>query len=196
MMPTIKSARVLSGLVLFLAASPAMAQDAARLPWAVTLFGGRMTGNDFHEILTVNDVDLRESYLTGVAVSRRLWELGRYADIEAEGQIVRQFGDQSHWEFNGLGVARWRLFPWSETVHTTLSYGLGLSYATEVPATEVALSGVSERLLVYWVAELEAGPPDAPWSVVGRLHHRSTGFGLFGDNGGSNVLALGVRWRF
>lgn len=196
MTPVTKSVRVLAGLMLLMAAAPAAAQDATRRPTAVTLFGGGMTNNDFHEVANVSKVSWRETYLAGGAVSRRLWEIGRYADIEAEGQIVRHFGHQSHWEFNALGVGRWRLFPWSETVHTTLAYGLGLSYATQVPAAEVALNGASQRLLVYWVAELEVGPPDAPWSAVARLHHRSTGFGLLGDNGGSNFLVAGVKWRF
>jgi hypothetical protein len=32
--------------------------------------------------------------------------------------------------------------------------------------------------------------------VVGRLHHRSTAFGLFGEDGGANALVLGLRHRF
>lgn len=191
-----KFACILSGFILLSVASPAVAQDATHLPTAATVFGGKMTNNDFHEVLAVNGVDWRETYLAGVAVSRRLWEIGQYADIEGEGQIVRHFGNKNHWEFNALGVGRWRLFPWSETVHTTLAYGLGFSYATEVPSAEVALNGASQRFLVYWVGEVEIGPPDAPWSAVARLHHRSTGFGLLGDNGGSNFLVAGLRWRF
>lgn len=187
---------ILLGFILLLVAVPAAAQDATRLPTAVTLFGGRMTKNNFDELLKLNDVGWRDANLVGVAVSRRLWEIGRYADIEAEGQIVRHFGSQSHWEFNALAVGRWRLFPWSETVHTTFAYGLGFSYATQVPTEEVALEGASQRFLVYWVGELEFGPPDAPWSAVARLHHRSPGLGLLGDDGGSDFLVAGLRWRF
>ncbi|HYG86027.1 MAG TPA: hypothetical protein VD978_07190 [Azospirillum sp.] len=189
-------ARSLSVLLLVVAAVPTAAQDATRLPTAVTLFGGRMTDKNFDEVLTLNDVGWRDANLVGVAASRRLWEIGRFADIEAEGQIVRHFGNQNHWELNALGVGRWRLFPWSETVHTTLAYGLGFSYATELPAAEVALNGTSKRFLFYWVGELEVGPPDAPWSAIARLHHRSTGFGLLSDNGGSDFLVAGLRWRF
>ena len=196
MTPAVKLVRVLSGLTLLLSALPAAAQDATRPRTAATLFGGRMISNDFHEVAKIDGVSWREAYLAGVSVSRRLWEIDPYADIEAEGQIVRHFGSQSHWEVNALGVARWRRFPWSETVRTTLAYGLGVSYATEVPAAEVGLNGTSERFLVYWVAELEIGPPDAPWSALARLHHRSTGFGLLGEDGGSNVVVAGVRWRF
>ncbi len=190
------SARNLSVLLPLLAAAPAAAQDPMRLPSAVTLFGGRMINDEFHEVLPLDDVSWRRSNLIGLAASRRLWEIGRFADIEVEGQVVRHFGNQHHWEFNALGVGRWRLFPWSETVHTTLAYGLGLSYATELPNDEVAHRGSSKRTLFYWVAELEVGPPDAPWSAIARLHHRSTGFGLLGDNGGSNALVAGLRWRF
>lgn len=52
------------------------------------------------------------------------------------------------------------------------------------------------QLLVYWVGELEFSRPNQPWSVIARLHHRSPGFGLVADKGGSNFLALGVRRRF
>ena len=34
------------------------------------------------------------------------------------------------------------------------------------------------------------------WSVIARLHHRSTAYGVFADSGGSNFLALGIRRRF
>jgi hypothetical protein len=29
-----------------------------------------------------------------------------------------------------------------------------------------------------------------------RLHHRSTAYGLFGNDGGANALTLGVRYAF
>ena len=35
----------------------------------------------------------------------------------------------------------------------------------------------------------------SPWSMVARLHHRSGIFGLF-SHSGSNLLELGLRYRF
>ena len=40
------------------------------------------------------------------------------------------------WEFNGLIIARWRLFPWDKYLDTSFAIGDGISYATEVPEIE------------------------------------------------------------
>jgi hypothetical protein len=37
--------------------------------------------------------------------------------------------------------------------------------------------------------------PGSPWSMVARLHHRSGIFGLF-SHSGSNLVELGLRYRF
>jgi hypothetical protein len=92
-------------------------------------------------------------------------------------------------------VLRWNRFPWSHLVASSAAFGLGLSYATELPPVEVELEGESREWLVYWVMELTAGPTDAPWSVSLRLHHRSVAYGLMGDEGGMNALGLGLRLR-
>jgi hypothetical protein len=161
----------------------------------VTVFGARMADNNWHEIAMLDDVSMRDAYLAGVALSHE-FAGGRDWALEVEGQTVRHFGDEHHWEFNGVLVGRWRGFPWRETVPTSVAFGMGPSYATEVPAEEVASDGDSARLLLYWVAELEVGLPDRPWSAIARLHHRSNAYGVFADDGGSNWLTLGLRWRF
>ncbi|UEM06949.1 hypothetical protein JL101_031200 (plasmid) [Skermanella rosea] len=189
-------ARAALASMLSLAPAQAAVPDDPRPPDALTLFGARLTDNSFEELLTAEDLTWRDSYLVGVAASRRVWEFGRHAEIDLEGQVVRHFGNERHWEFNALPVARWLRFPWSESVHTGVAYGLGLSYATRKPAEEVAMNGSTEHWLVYWVIEAEVGPPARPWSAVARLHHRSPAFGLMGDAGGANSLTAGVRWRY
>ena len=89
-------------------------------------------------------------------------------------------------------VARWNRFPWSERFHTSVAFGLGLSYATELPEVEVELEGSSHKSLIYWALELTAGPPTASWEVLLRLHHRSVAWGLMGEDGGVNALGLGM----
>ena len=173
---------------------PAVAAGEDRIH-AVTVFGARMADNTWREIATLDDVGVRDAYLAGVALSRELAGTERWA-IEAEGQTVRHFGDQDHWEVNALLVGRWRGLPGREHVPASLAFGIGPSYATQVPAEEVATDGESARLLLYWMAELEVGLPDRPWSAIARLHHRSNAYGVFADNGGSNWLTLGVRRRF
>ncbi|HZH26394.1 MAG TPA: hypothetical protein VEY95_04350 [Azospirillaceae bacterium] len=163
---------------------------------ALTLFGARMTDNSFDEVLTARGMEWRDTYLLGIAGSRRIGRLLDHFDIEAELQTARHFGGNHHWEFNAAVIGRWSGFPWRRHLHTSIAWGIGPSYATRTPPEEVERSGTSGRLRVYWVAELEAGPPAAPWSVLTRLHHRSTGFGLLGEEGGSNWVTVGVRWRF
>ncbi|HSW33975.1 MAG TPA: hypothetical protein VLH36_10220 [Steroidobacteraceae bacterium] len=40
-----------------------------------------------------------------------------------------------------------------------------MSYATEVPEVEVEIEGASHQWLVCWVAEITAGPVNAPWAL-------------------------------
>ncbi|NNG03506.1 MAG: hypothetical protein HKM95_05325 [Inquilinus sp.] len=162
---------------------------------AVSVFAGKLTDNVWEESINPWEVEFRDSEIVGVALSRRFWKSGDLS-LEIEAQAARYFGAQEHWEFNLPLIARWERFPWDDTVDTSFAWGFGASYATEVPAEEVARNGTSERLLIYWVAEIEFGPPQSAWSGVFRLHHRSDGFGLIEDGSGSNVLALGIRRRF
>lgn len=162
---------------------------------AVHLFGAQMASNKWTEIALLDNVEMRDAYLVGIGVSREIWG-GRDWAIEAEGQVVKHFARQDHWEFNGAFVARWRYFPWNKWVPTSLAFGIGPSYATEVPPEEVANDGSSAKFLLYWMGELELGPPDSVWSGIVRLHHRSAGYGTFAEDGGSNWLTLGIRYRF
>lgn len=167
--------------------------------WALTGYVGQITTvNAWHDIVTEpNDLEFADAYLATLAVTRTL---GRYRrddlGLEAEGQGVYNFGDQSHWEFNALMSARWYRFPWNDTMVTTMAFGGGLSWATEVPEVEVVLEDSSEQLLIYWMWEMTFAPPGACWGASFRLHHRSKGFGLLAEDGGMNALALGLRVEF
>ncbi len=168
--------------------------------WYATLYGARITTQPGWEDNFIDPVgtEFADSYLVTAALAR---EYAKRKDgaltFEAEGQVVHHFHDQSHWEFNAIPILlRWNRFPWSERLSTSAAFGLGLSYATEVPPVEVALEGESSQWLVYWVMELTAGPVHSPWAVSLRLHHRSVGYGLMGDEGGMNALGAGLRYRF
>jgi len=184
-------------VVLFLASSWTRAAEPADA--ALTGYVGRITTvNAWHDIVTeLSELEFADAYLAALALS---YTLARYREnalsVETEGQMVYNFGDQSHWEFNGLLASRWHRFPWNERLATTMAFGLGLSYATEVPEVEIALEGSSERLLIYWVLETTLAPPGARWAASIRLHHRSTGFGLLAEEGGMNALAAGLRFEF
>jgi hypothetical protein len=117
--------------------------------------------------------------------------------LEAEGQLALHFGVQSHWEMNAVPiVVRWRDFSWSERYASSFAFGLGYSYATELPRMEISYKGRSGQSRVHWFAEIAVGPRDSRWSTTLRLHHRSSGYGLLGDYGGMNAVGFGLRMRF
>ncbi len=163
---------------------------------AISIFGGWMTDNNWEDVFTPWDLEFRDTALAGIAGSRRFWRYDDNISFEIEGQIVRYFGDQENWEFNLPIIVRWETFPWNDVIDTSVAFGLGPSYATEVPKEEVAMDGDSQRWLVYWVFELALGVPETDWSGIFRLHHRSGAFGIVADEGGTNVLAVGLKRRF
>jgi len=186
----------------WLAATP-LACAGANAPtpqWVGSLYAARISSEVGWEDILLDPIGARyvDAFLVAGALSRPYARLKDGALLlEAEGQVVYNFGEQHHWEFNVVPiVARWQRFPWDDWLATSAAFGLGLSYATELPEVEVEIEGQSEQLLIYWVAELTAGPLDAPWAVTLRMHHRSVAWGLMGEDGGMNAMGLGLRWRF
>jgi len=165
-------------------------------PSAIAAFGGLMTNNHWEDVLTPWELDFSDAAFVGIAASHRIGRFDHRLGFEVEGQVVRHFGDQDHWEFNLAIIGRWEAFPWDEVVDTSLAFGLGPSYASEKPKIEVANEGDSQRWLVYWMVELEMGPPDTGWRATFRLHHRSEAFGVVADEGGSNALVIGLKQWF
>ena len=168
--------------------------------WAFTGYVARISSEDRWEDVFFNPVfaSYVDDYLLVGALSKRYALLYDGAlQLEAEGQVAYALNGQHYWQLNAVPiVVRWQRFPWENTVAMSTAFGLGLSYATQLPELEVELEGDTSQLLVYWVAEVTAGPPRASWAVSLRLHHRSVAYGLFGDKGGMNALALGVRYMF
>ena len=167
--------------------------------WSATLYGAvLLEGNLSDGSLLYSGFE--DSYLTALALTRRMASYKDKIDLELEGQIVKHFEGQEHWEFNGLGVIRWLPFPWDKYLDTSFASGAGLSYATETPKVEEELRGDGQtaQLLVYLMLELELALPDSRhWSLVSRIHHRSGAFGLFsGVTGASNAWGLGIKYRF
>jgi len=165
--------------------------------YALTVYAGRLTNGDWQESFGFGTHFIDSDLVVG-ALSRTL---SRSADLsrsyEVEGQIAKHSGIQDNWEYNLLGAVRWHHLPWSEKLKSTAAIGLGVSYASEVPRAEATIiNGASEKLLAYWHLELTLGPPQSNWQASLRMHHRSTAYGLFGGNGGSNAVTLGVRYEF
>jgi hypothetical protein len=161
-----------------------------------TIFGGAMTDNAWEDIFTPGKIEFRDSTLIGFAASRQIWHSNDSLSLGFEGQVVRYFGDQDNWEFNLPLVARWHDFPWDKWLDTSFAFGIGPSYASEIPKEEIARHGDSQRWLVYWFGELEFGLPSSLWSGIFRVHHRSGAWGIVADEGSSNVLVIGLRRQY
>ena len=192
--------------VAVLAAAPVQAEarppSEGRSPWSLTVYGGPHMDERFLRIITLRARgEFTGSYLVALAGAREVGRIGDGLRFEAEGQLVRHFGHQHHWELNALLVARWASFPWDRQLDTSIAVGDGLSYATQRPPLErsddAADPDDNVRLVNYLMVEIELGRPAEPsWRLVGRVHHRSPIFGLFGEASGSNFLTLGIRRRF
>lgn len=186
-------------VIMVIALMPAfIAKASAADDFAVTVYGGRMTDGDFGDALT-GQADFIDAYVVVGALS---WTFARYFEdalsFELEGQVGKWWGDQHNVEFNLPLAIRWSKFPWNRYVSTSLAYGLGPSYATKEPAAEIDEHDSTKKFLVYWFGEIAFGPPDSNWAGVFRIHHRSGAFGLIADRGegGSNTLAVGLKYRF
>jgi hypothetical protein len=157
-----------------------------------------MTDNGIDDFVdNIPGIDFEDSYLLTLALARRIATVGELASFEVEGQIVKHFDQQDHWEFNALLTARWEMFFWDKYLDTSFAVGVGPSYATHVPEIEVQRSDGSERLQVYMMLELEVTLPSHPnMAVITRIHHRSNAFGTVADEGTSNALAFGLKFRF
>jgi hypothetical protein len=171
----------------------------AESDWSATLYGAvLLKGNLSDGSLLYSGFE--DSYLASLAITRRMGSYADKIDLELEGQIVKHFKDQEHWEFNALGAARWLPFPWDRHLDTSFACGAGLSFATETPEVEEERrgDGQTQEVLTYLLLELELALPDSRhWSCVTRVHHRSGAFGLFnGVTGASNAWGFGVKYRF
>jgi len=183
----------LGAFLLLFTSSYANDRGEHKRDWIFTAFGGQMTGNVWEEALNPAKTDFIDSYLVGFAGGRDFAHRGPW-NFGGEGQIVGHFGEQDHWEFNVPVYARFHL-PETWRILKSLTFGLGLSYATEVPEVEIAIDGESTELLVYWMGEMEFHLPADDLTLVFRLHHRSNAYGLIPEDAGSNAFVLGLRWR-
>ena len=187
---------LMAGIALGICLLTGMIDSVRAQDYALTVFGGRMTEDRWTYALPPG-VNFIDTYILVTALS---WTFKEFHDdalaLEIEGQAAKYHGDQDNFEFNLAFAGRWRKFPWNETVSTSIAFGIGPSWATEKPEAEVMIHGETDQLLVYWFLEATLGPPDADWSTIFRLHHRSRAWGVVADDGGSNTLAAGLKFFF
>lgn len=190
------SALIHASLACLLLASTTALADTLPKERALTVYAGKMTDDDWYRSLTPG-VDFVDSKLATLAWSQTFLRPASHPwTLEWEANAAKHWGLQDHWEFNLALAGRWHRFPWSHKVNTSIAFGVGPSYATEVPPHEIARGGRSEKWLAFWYLELALSPPGSDWSAILRLHHRSDAFGLLGDTGSSDALTLGVRYAY
>ena len=182
--------------VIFFSFIPLTSAVAER-DWALTFYSGRLNDSNLAETASFN-FDFEDSYFIDLALSRRLYTYRDYFNFEVEGQIAKHFGDQHHWEFNGVVYLRWLPFPWDSYLDTSLAAGVGLSYATSVPEVEAKNHREAAKFVGALMFEFAFSHPSIPqWGLVTRLHHRSGAGGVFnGVSGASNAWAIGIRYSF
>ncbi len=195
----VTAAGVMLALLAFPYGRPLAQQPAS--PDALTFYAARVSAERTwqHVLRDPFGSAFADAYLVAGSYSHAWREFFDGAlRAEWELNLAYNFGDQDHFELNVAPVGfRWQRFPWSEHLHTSAAFGIGLSYAFGFPNVENELEGDTTQLLLFWILELAAGPRDGPWSVVLRLHHRSTGFGLMGvEDGGMNAPGIGMRYVF
>jgi hypothetical protein len=173
-------------------------QEYFTRPWSVMIFQGWATVSDLGQILLL-DIKSEDSLFTGVAANRKMFSFWQFFTFELEGQILRHYKKQEHWEYNGLFLVRFHPFLLDPTFDIEFAVGEGVSYATETPVIEAEQHpDASSRFLNYLVFEVAFTHAQyREWSLVGRIHHRSGAFRLYnGTRGGSNFLALGLKYHF
>jgi hypothetical protein len=164
--------------------------------YSLTVYGGRVTEDTWAESL-LTSTNFVDAYIMVGALARTMKSLNDGAfTVEVEGQVAKYSGEQEHFEFNLAVAGRWHNFHWDNVVDTSFAFGIGPSWAAEEPEVEVMIHGTTKKCLVYWFSEIAFEPPDSNWAVVLRLHHRSTGFGLIAEKGGTNTLAAGLKYTF
>ena len=165
--------------------------------WFVSFYGGQVSDDKAREVLSLN-ADYVDSYFCAFAAGKKFANYRGYIDMEAEGQIVKHWDFQDHFEFNALFIFRWLPFPWDEYLDTSFAVGDGCSYATKDPEIEVQEEGETSNILNYLMLELAfILPGQTNLSIFLRLHHRSGIFGLIdGVHGGSNATGIGFRYNF
>ncbi|WP_372682804.1 hypothetical protein [Desulfosarcina sp.] len=178
--------------VLVVVPTMALAQD-----YALAVYAGRLTREKWEKSI-LPGADFADAT---IIVATGSWTVARFfgGDLswELEAQVGKYVGDQDHWEFNLPIIGfRWHRFPWDRYVATSFAWGIGPSYATETPPIELETNDSSSQWLIYWYSELTLGPPASGWEVMLRLHHRSDGYGAVADDGGSNAVCAGLRYRF
>ncbi len=192
------NARWLRALILapnLLAASAAHAADGNG--WSATLYGGPASYSRASDIF--NGRGRLNGAMFGLAVDKRLIDLGSGISIGAEGQVTEYAITHTYTTVAlGLGL-RFDRFPWN---NTSLAIYSGPSYAPNSPEITDHQYGPSFRMvkfLNYISVEFAVAIPghERHWDAVMRIYHRSGAWGVYSDNvDEGSMIGFGLRAKF
>ncbi len=191
-------------LISLLLVSPtyAFADDAANEnkteehKWFLTFFAGPAAQPDLENVLQFDMRFEDDTYVAVAALAREFWRFKNWISFEAEGQVGKYFGNEHQWQFSGLIIGRWHLFPWDKLLDTSFAVGNGLSYNTETSKIEEEDDEDAGKWLNYLMFELTLGLPQySRWDFVYRIHHRSSIRERIGA-GASNFVTFGIKYSF
>jgi hypothetical protein len=192
---------ILSLVLLFpltnaLAGSDLEANDNNHYKWFLTVYGGPHAQPDFYHVLRFDMSFEDDTYIAVAALARELYRYKDWVSFEVEGQVGKYFGREHQGQLTGLIIGRWHRFPWDKYIDTSFALGEGVSWNTEVSQVEKEDDEEAIRWLNYVLVEVTFGLPEHPrWSLVYRIHHRSSTRGLIGA-GGSNFVTGGIKFSF
>jgi hypothetical protein len=177
--------------------------------WHATGYASRWVNTDLLDVPTraiTGNLSFSDTNFAGVGLSRVIVPsfsiplpftdfAFRGNRIELEGQVLKHFGGQSHWEGTLALMFRTGQIPLGGGLEANLAVAEGLSVASERPRFEGAIDVRPSRVLNYLAFEAEFSHTAAPGvSFVTRLHHRSGVFGLIAPKkSGSNFIGVGIR---
>jgi hypothetical protein len=171
-------------------------KNAEQYKWFLTVYGGPHAQPDFYHVLRFDMSFEDDTYIAVAALARELWRYKDWVSFELEGQVGKYFGREHQGQLTGLLIGRWHPFPWDKYIDTSFALGEGVSWNTEVSRVEKEDDKEAIRWLNYVLVELTFGLPKYPrWSLVYRIHHRSSNSGLIGA-GGSNFVTGGIKFSF
>jgi hypothetical protein len=202
--------------VAFISFDPALAEEnnplgsspIADTPGSISILGGVSVGNNtLGDVLFPTDLKakgLGEGGFVGLAMSRQLVRFWGHYWLEAEmggGFRFEPAVDYYNPEAWAAIYLKFDGFPWNDVIRTSVGVSTGLHWIAELTPgdTNYGQYTIPENAVLqhYFSPEIAFSLPDRPQDeLFVRIHHRSTGYGLFWNTeAGSNVVAIGLRFR-
>lgn len=195
-------------LAIALVGEPAAAQTGER-SWYATGYASRWANTDILDVperSITGNLSFKDANFAGIGLGRVLVPsfavplpgtdfAFRGNRIELEGQVLRHFGGQDHWEGVLALMFRTGQIPLAGGLSMNLALGEGFSYASERPRLEGSFRVEPSRFLNYLAFEIEFSHASWPGvHFVSRIHHRSGVFGFVAPReSGSNFIGAGIR---